>query len=298
MFEETDSLVVRHPWMVASVLSGLLHLPFFVVELPSAAPPAEVITLDLLPYVPPLTPSADEPVTDEPASGGDAPAETSSPTVPPPAEPRPTTSERAPPVKPAAPTAPVAPNPPQADVAVVEPPPPDVPVPEEPTSVAPPAFEPSTAPSEPAVAASSGDVAGGTKSGRGAGTDSGTGTGDGVSRGTGTGGSGSSATPPRTLFDPRAYRGLAFAHVDRHKRYPRKARVLKQEGEVLVLIALDAEGRLMREPTVQRSSGVDALDEEAVRMVKAAVPFPKPEGEVSRVPILVPLTIRFRLEDP
>lgn len=104
--------------------------------------------------------------------------------------------------------------------------------------------------------------------------------------------------PPKPPFDPRAYRDLAFALVERHKRYPRKARVLGQQGKVLLLLHLDEEGRLMREPKVQRSSGVDVLDEEAVRMVKAAAPFPKPEGEISRVPILVPLTIHFRLEDP
>lgn len=104
--------------------------------------------------------------------------------------------------------------------------------------------------------------------------------------------------PPKTPFDPRAYRNRAFSLVDRHKRYPRKARVLGLEGTVKLLLYVGESGELMREPKVHQSSGHEPLDEEAVRMVKAAAPFPKPEGEISRVPILVPLTITFSLQDP
>lgn len=74
--------------------------------------------------------------------------------------------------------------------------------------------------------------------------------------------------------------------------------MLGLEGKVILMVYLDADGALEREPRVRRSSGHEVLDEEAVRMVKAAAPFPRPKGDVSRYPVIVPLTINFRLVDP
>ena len=80
------------------------------------------------------------------------------------------------------------------------------------------------------------------------------------------------------------------ARLSQVKRYPEVAVALHEEGTVLLSFQIDRAGRLLAW-TIVSSSGHDDLDNEVVRMIAAAAPFPpfppswvQPEKEF-RVPI-------------
>lgn len=78
--------------------------------------------------------------------------------------------------------------------------------------------------------------------------------------------------------DEHAYGDLVRRRIDSHKHYPRRARQLGQEGEVVLALVLRADGSLAAPPRLLRSSGTAALDQEALRMARAAAPFPPRPG--------------------
>jgi periplasmic protein TonB len=103
---------------------------------------------------------------------------------------------------------------------------------------------------------------------------------------------------PAPAFDARAYGELVRRRIDAHKQYPARARRLGLEGVATVIVAVDARGHLARPPRVARSSGVAALDDEALRMARAAAPFPLPVVEDARpTPLVVHVPVRFSLAE-
>jgi protein TonB len=116
----------------------------------------------------------------------------------------------------------------------------------------------------------------------------------------------SEQAPPREVEKPvpsaneasvsSAYLQQIFEKIQKGKRYPRLARDRGIEGEALLEFVLAHDGKLMG-AHVLRSSGFAILDQEALRTVLRAAPFPKlPEGtRVGRVTLK--LTIDFALKD-
>lgn len=99
-------------------------------------------------------------------------------------------------------------------------------------------------------------------------------------------------------FDPQAYAQHIRRRIDAHKRYPARARRLGLEGMATVVVAVDARGHLARPPRIVRSSGVAALDDEALRMARAAAPFPPMAVADARPsPIEVHVPVSFSLAD-
>jgi protein TonB len=94
--------------------------------------------------------------------------------------------------------------------------------------------------------------------------------------------------------DRHAYALRVRALVEASKRYPARARRQGQEGEVTVRLRIAPDGRLLGQPRVIASSGAEALDREAVRMVHRAEPFP-PSGAATAIELVVP--VRFSLSD-
>jgi periplasmic protein TonB len=84
---------------------------------------------------------------------------------------------------------------------------------------------------------------------------------------------------------------LLVAQLERHKRYPPKAR--GKVGEARLAFSIDRAGRVLTSRIVH-SSGSDALDEEALALVKRAAPLPPPPAGLpdERLSFVVP--IRYR----
>ncbi|HMM19328.1 MAG TPA: TonB family protein [Selenomonadales bacterium] len=80
--------------------------------------------------------------------------------------------------------------------------------------------------------------------------------------------------------------------IEKRKDYPYMARRRGQEGRVIVTVRLTAAGELAGEQIV-RSSGVAALDEAALLLVRKVCPFPHNAGR----PITMNIPIAYRLEE-
>jgi len=74
-----------------------------------------------------------------------------------------------------------------------------------------------------------------------------------------------------TLAGSNAYNALVFGHLQRFKRYPSSAR--GAQGTVVVRFVLNRTGAVI-ESAVTKSSGNDALDHEALEILRRASPFP------------------------
>lgn len=88
-----------------------------------------------------------------------------------------------------------------------------------------------------------------------------------------------------------SYLQLVRSLIEEHRTYPRRARRMGIEGTVTVHIAIGADGAL-HAVSVASSAGAGDLDRAALRMVRAAAPFPVPPGG----PMQLRLPIRFALE--
>jgi len=81
---------------------------------------------------------------------------------------------------------------------------------------------------------------------------------------------------------------LLAAQLERHKRYPPQAR--GKVGEARLAFSIDRTGRVLAS-RILHSSGSDALDREALALVRRAAPFPPPPAGLSddRLSFVVPI---------
>jgi len=86
------------------------------------------------------------------------------------------------------------------------------------------------------------------------------------------------------------------AAVAKQRRYPKLAAQRGWQGEATLRVVVDGSGHLV-EVTIQQSSGYDALDKEAVEMVRRAAPFPFAAG-MKKDDLTITLPVQFRLESP
>lgn len=101
----------------------------------------------------------------------------------------------------------------------------------------------------------------------------------------------------RGAADFRGYARDMRAAFLRHRRYPPAALRLRLAGVAKVKLAVDRGGRLVGQPSIMESTGHDVLDEEALRVVRAAAPFsPLPDDSEKDVMVFV-IPIDFRVED-
>lgn len=182
------------------------------------------------------------------------------------------------------PPEPVTPPPkpvPTAPAPAVKPPPPPRPAPSEPVQPRRPAAAatpaPSTAPPAPSPAPAV------------PGAPTASGVGDAVNQGTSTARSGGG--------DPGArqdYLSSLQAWLERHKTYPRAAKLRRQEGTVLLRFSIDRQGRVLNHAIV-RSSGHDALDEQVETLIRRASPMPAMPPTVPGDTLQVTVPIVFAL---
>ncbi|MBI3515575.1 MAG: energy transducer TonB, partial [Proteobacteria bacterium] len=86
-----------------------------------------------------------------------------------------------------------------------------------------------------------------------------------------------------------SYQGLLLSHLERNKRYPREARLRRQEGVATLRFTVDRDGKLLAFK-LERSAGHAILDDEVLAMIQRAAPLPPfaPEMAEPRVEFVVP----------
>ncbi|MBI5188068.1 MAG: energy transducer TonB [Nitrospirae bacterium] len=80
---------------------------------------------------------------------------------------------------------------------------------------------------------------------------------------------------------------LIKAAIEKAKTYPILARKRKIEGTVIAVFTINIKG-YPEDIRVEKSSGYEILDSTAIRIITAAAPFPKVNGE-----IVVPITFKL-----
>ena len=76
------------------------------------------------------------------------------------------------------------------------------------------------------------------------------------------------------------YKAQLYAWLVKHKEYPRRARLRRQEGTAQLYFALDRNGQVL-EYRIVASSGYKLLDEEVVSMIERASPLPPPPDSLT-----------------
>ncbi len=82
--------------------------------------------------------------------------------------------------------------------------------------------------------------------------------------------------------------------LERGKQYPPAAQGRREEGTAQVAFTIDRRGRLIS-ARLDRSSGSEALDAEALELLQRAAPFSPPPAELKGEHISLTVPIRFRL---
>ncbi|EXJ14202.1 energy transducer TonB family protein [Imhoffiella purpurea] len=90
------------------------------------------------------------------------------------------------------------------------------------------------------------------------------------------------------------YYGKLAAWLNRHKRYPSRARRLRQEGTVRVTFTIDRSGRVLSH-RIASSSGHALLDQEVKALIRRASPLPAIPPGMSQSQLTVTVPIRFNL---
>ena len=113
-----------------------------------------------------------------------------------------------------------------------------------------------------------------------------------------TGSEAPTAEVPRTDPEPlRRYLEKITHSIADQRRYPPQARRRHQEGRVRVQVIIGTDGGLRHAPQVLEGSTHRLLDEEALRMVAAAAPFPPAPGHAAAaagLTLAVPVDFRLR----
>lgn len=102
----------------------------------------------------------------------------------------------------------------------------------------------------------------------------------------------------QTGGDPAAQQGylsIVKTRISRAKKYPRSARKEGVVGTTIVRFIIKLNGKV-EDIQLIKSSGDERLDEEAMKMLKKASPFPAIPKDVSLEPLDLTLPIEFKLK--
>jgi periplasmic protein TonB len=102
--------------------------------------------------------------------------------------------------------------------------------------------------------------------------------------------------PPQVDYDglSQQYARLISREVAKNKQYPKVAQMRGWQGEAIIQILVDANGKVL-ESRIHTSSGFDILDKQAIKMVNEAN-LPLPPEALRNKPISVLIPISFKLE--
>lgn len=102
-------------------------------------------------------------------------------------------------------------------------------------------------------------------------------------------------TPSGALQDKADYFAKLRAWVEKHKSYPRTARLDHIEGDVLVLFTMNQTGDVLSSHIV-KSSGFAALDDAALGAVRNASPLPPVPETLPQEQLVITVPFGFHLE--
>lgn len=91
------------------------------------------------------------------------------------------------------------------------------------------------------------------------------------------------------------YGNLLQQQIAKHKQYPKIAQMRGWQGEAELDLHLDGNGNVLKS-SIKTSSGFEALDKQALEMVKKASPFPAPPDVLKGRAFNLTIPISFRLE--
>lgn len=110
--------------------------------------------------------------------------------------------------------------------------------------------------------------------------------------------------PPKPTVSPaeinQAHEGYGttlWNAISKFKKYPRIAQSRGWQGEVVVELSLDGNGKLKSKKIIQ-NSGYEVLDQQALEMVDKALPFPEPPEALRGSGFTIRVPIPFKLEQP
>jgi len=91
------------------------------------------------------------------------------------------------------------------------------------------------------------------------------------------------------------YGNSLWGAISKHKKYPKIAAMRNWQGEAIVELELDGNGKLKSKKIIQ-SSGHDVLDRQALEMVEKALPFPAPPDVLRGNNFTITVPVPFKLE--
>lgn len=103
------------------------------------------------------------------------------------------------------------------------------------------------------------------------------------------------AIPIDTSAARDSYGNTLWGEIGKHKQYPRIAQMRGWQGEAIVELRLDGNGKLKSKKIIH-SSGYEALDKQALDMVEKAAPFPAPPEVLRGGSFSIKVPIPFKLE--
>lgn len=84
-------------------------------------------------------------------------------------------------------------------------------------------------------------------------------------------------------------------HLDKHKKYPGDAGKRGEEGVASVTFSIDRSGQVINS-RLDKSSGSELLDKEAIEVLSRASPFPQPPSDVTGLTFSFSLPYQFRIK--
>ncbi len=90
------------------------------------------------------------------------------------------------------------------------------------------------------------------------------------------------------------WKQVLHAHLEREKRYPRKAKRMRKQGMPIISFTLDRKGKVLGVSLVE-SSGTSSLDNEALDLAYRAQPLPAPPKTIPDNELTLTLPINFSM---
>jgi len=102
-------------------------------------------------------------------------------------------------------------------------------------------------------------------------------------------------SPAAAAAATASWQAQILAHLNRFKRYPAEAQMRRHQGVAYLRFTLNRAGKVLRF-TLQRGSGHELLDQEALALIERAQPLPPPPPELARetFELVVPLQFHLR----